>query len=179
MKNTVTRFGLFSGAILAVLGGIQIVLYKNDTLNFGNGHFAGFASMFLAFLMVFFGIRAYREKDGGGAISFGRAFKVGILITLITCTIYVIAWEIIYYGFMPDFMDNYSKYTLDKMRAAGESAATITTKQAEMARFAEMYKNPLVNIPLTFLEIFPVGLIVTLVSAAILRRKPSDPAAAV
>ena len=174
MKNTVTRFGLYSGAILAVAGAIQLVLYKNGTLNFDNGQLAGFASMLLAFLMVFFGIRAYRESNGGGAITFGKAFQVGILISLITCAVYVIAWEIIYYGFMPDFMETYTNHMIDKMRATGESAAAIAAKQAEMARFAEMYKNPLVNVAFTLLEIFPVGLIVTLVSAAILRRKPSE-----
>jgi hypothetical protein len=177
MKNTVIRFGLLSGAILSVLGAIQIVLYKRDILSFDNGQLAGFASMLLAFLMVFFGIRAYRETDGGGAITFGKAFKVGILITLITCSIYVIAWEIIYFGFMPDFLDTYTKATLDKMSAAGEPAAAIAAKQAEMAKFAELYRNPLFNVAVTLLEIFPVGLIVTLVSAAILRRRPEQAAA--
>ena len=174
MKQIVIKFGLLSGAILAVLGAIQIVLYKQGVLNFDNGQLAGFASMFLAFLMVFFGIRAYRESEGGGAISFGKAFRVGILISLITCAVYVIAWEIIYYGFMPDFMDTYSRHMLDKMRAAGESAAVIAKKQAQMAKFAELYKNPLVNVAMTLVEIFPVGLIVTLVSAAILRTKPAS-----
>jgi hypothetical protein len=35
----------------------------------------------------------------------------------------------------------------------------------------EMYKNPIVNIALTFIEPFPVGLLFTLASAGILRRK--------
>jgi hypothetical protein len=127
--------------------------------------------MVLAFLLVFFGIRAYREETGGGAIRFGTAFKVGILITLVTCGVYVLCWEIIYYGFYPNFLEDYQARALAQMRAAGEAEAAIEAARQEMAHFAELYKNPLVNIGVTFLEIFPVGLVMTLVSAGILRRK--------
>ena len=94
---------------------------------------------------------------------------------------YVIAWEIVYFNFYPDFLDQYSAHVLAKMRAAGESEAAIREKAAEMAKFAKLYANPLFNVAVTFMEVFPVGLIVTLVSAAILRRRPREgaPAAAV
>ena len=75
--------------------------------------------MILAFLLVFFGIRSYRENAGGGAITFGRAFKVGLLITLITCGMYVISWEIVYWGFIPDFADKYAVHMIDRMEKKG------------------------------------------------------------
>ena len=90
----------------------------------------------------------------------------------------MIAWEIVYFGFWPDFMDQFQGFQLAKMRAEGASAAAVAEMQAEMARFAELYRNPFFNVAITFLEVFPVGLIVTLVSALILRRGPRAGAAA-
>jgi hypothetical protein len=83
----------------------------------------------------------------------------------------VIAWEIIYIKFMPDFFEKYSALVIEKTRASGASAQAIQAKQQELQQFQQMYKNPLVNFAFTFLEPFPVGLIITLISAAILRKK--------
>jgi hypothetical protein len=91
---------------------------------------------------------------------------------------YVIAWEITYFNFFPDFMDRFSEHALAKMRAAGESEAAIRKTAAEMASMAKLYTNPLYNVAITFMEVFPVGLIMTLISAAILRRKPRQDAPA-
>ena len=132
----------------------------------------GYSAMLLAFLLVFFGIRSYREHDGGGAISFGRAVGVGLLITVISCGIYVASWEIVYFNFIPDFADRYSAHVIEKARKEGASDAALLKKQQEMADFKRLYANPAINIGMTFMEAFPVGLIVTLISAAILRKKP-------
>ena len=177
MKKIVLRFGLASGAILLVLSAIMLPC-MNGTIDFEYGEVLGYTTMVLAFLMVFFGVRSYRDNVAGGSIGFGKAFQVGILITLITCAIYVIAWEITYFNFMPDFLDKYSAHVLEKMRAAGESEAAIQAQAAKLAQMAKLYVNPLWNSAITFMEIFPVGLIVTLVSAAILRRKPRQDAPA-
>ena len=171
MKRIVLKFGLVSGAILAAMIAVTFPLYRRGLLGFDQGELIGYSSMVLAFLLVFFGIRSYREEVGGGAISFAKAFQVGILITLVTCAVYVLSWEIVYWGFYPDFLDQYQAHLLAKMRAKGETAAAIAEAQAQMAKLAELYRNPLVNVGITFLEIFPIGLVVTLVSAAILRRR--------
>src|SRR5258706_1276271 len=126
--------------------------------------------MILAFLLVFFGVRSYREQ-GGGAISFGKVFRVGLAITLLACAIYVLSWEIVYFNFMPDLADKYSASVLDKARKDGASLAKIETTKKQMADFKRLYANPVINAGMTLLEVFPVGLVVTLVSAAILRRK--------
>lgn len=172
MKRIVLRFGLASGALLIALSAITLPLCLKGKLNFDHMELVGYSSMVLAFLFVFFGVRAYRDSLGGGAIGFGKAFQVGILITLVTCAMYVIAWEITYFNFFPDFLDRYAEHVLDRMRQAGATEAAIQKKAAELAQMAKYYANPLFNVGITFLEVFPVGLVVTLVSAAILRRKP-------
>lgn len=149
---------------------LTLPLLNNGTINNHNGEVIGYTVIFLSFLLVFFGIRSYRE-NAGGVISFGRAFSVGILITLISCLFYVASWEIIYFKVMPDFVDKYAARTIDAMREKGESTTAIAAKQKDMEKFKEMYKNPLINAAITFIEPFPVGLIVTLVSATILRKQ--------
>lgn len=171
MKKIVLTFGLLSGGILAALSAVMTPLCMNGTIDFGYSYVLGYTIMVLSFLLVFFGIRSYRENVGGGVVTFGKAFQVGILMSLITCAVYVVSWEIVYFNFVPDFADKYAVHMLDRMRAKGATEPAIEEKKKEMARFKELYKNPFVNVGMTFLEVFPVGLIVTAVSAAILRRK--------
>jgi hypothetical protein len=87
-----------------------------------------------------------------------------------------VAWEIVYYNFIPDFVDRYATLSIQRMREKGATDAAILKATQDMARFKVLYANPLFNIGMTFMEIFPVGLIVTLISAAILRRKPGNTA---
>jgi hypothetical protein len=169
MKRTVLTFGLLGGAVMAVM--MFATLPFVDRIGFDKGFIIGYTTMILAFMMVFFGIRSYRENIGQGHISFGRAFAVGILITLIACVCYVVAWEILYFNFMPDFLDKYSAYVIEKARASGSSQQAIDAQVQQMKGFKTMYANPLINAAMTFTEPFPVGLLVTLISAAILRKK--------
>jgi len=181
MRNIVLRFGLASGVILILVSAVLMPLCMKGVINFEHNEILGYTAMVLAFLMVFFGIRSYRETVAGGAISFGKAFQVGILICLVTCAMYVLGWEIAYFNFFPDFFSQYSASVLAKMHARGASAADIQKTAAQMAEMGKHYHNLFYNSAITFMEIFPVGLIVTLVSAAILRRKPPQgaPASAV
>ena len=179
MKRTILKYGLVSGAILAALTAITLPLSEcfNGPLSFGSSELVGYTVMVLSFVCVFFGVKSYRETVGSGTITFGRAFGVGILITLVTCAVYVVGWEIVYWGFIPDFGDKYAAIVLEKLRASGASAEKLAAETAKMARFKELYRNPFFNVGMTFAEVFPVGLIVTLVSAGILRRgaPPSQP----
>lgn len=170
MKKIVLRYGLLAGAILATVVALMVPLCGSG--DFENGEIIGYSSMVLSFLLVFLGIRSYRENIAHGTIGFGKALKVGLLIVLIACSMYVIAWEITYFNFFPDFIEKYNAHALDKMRAEGKSEAELQAAATKMAGFAESYKNPLFNIGISFLEVFPVGLIMALVSAAILRKKP-------
>ena len=170
MKKTILTFGLISGVVISVLM-IATVPFA-DRLGIGHSYLVGYTTMILAFLLVYFGIRSYRDNFGDGSISFGKAFVIGISITLISSLCYVVTWEIIYFKFMPDFMDKYGAYAIQKLQASGASAAAIQAKVEEIRRYKVLEDNPLTNAAMTFLEPFPVGLIITLASAAILRRKP-------
>lgn len=169
MKKTVLTFGLISGAMMSLmmLGTITFI----DRIGMDKGMVIGYTTMLLSFLLVFFGIRSYRENVGGGQISFGRAFSVGILIMLISCLCYVITWQILYSSYLPDFMEKYTNYTMEQLRASGASQAVIDAKAEEMRQFSVLYQNPLFRAAVTFLEPLPVGLPITLISAFILRRK--------
>ena len=132
----------------------------------------GYASMLIGFSMIFVGIRSYRNKYNQGVISFGKAFRIGLFIALVASSIYVIVWLIDYYLFIPDFMDRYTTHILNQAKSSGATEAEMVTKTKEMAMYTDMYKNPLFVILLTYAEILPVGLIVSLISALILKRKP-------
>lgn len=170
MQKTVLRFGLASGFILLALVIVPLLCMRGT--DFEHSETVGYSAMVLAFLLVFFGVRSYRDNVAAGTIGFGKAFQVGILITLVACAMYVISWEITYFNFVPNFLDQYSTHVIAKMRSTGASEAAIQETTRKMAFLAKNYKNPLFNSALTFLEVFPVGLVMTLVSAAILRRKP-------
>jgi hypothetical protein len=173
MKRIVLTFGLLSGVIGAGLMFINMTLVDKGVIDFDRAEITGYTAIVLSFVLVFFGIRSYRENIGGGVISFGRAFGVGILITLISSLIYVLAWEILYFqfNFAPDFLDTYAAHAIEKMRAQGATEAAIALKSKQLADFKVMYANPLINAAMTLMEPLPVGLILTLVSAAILRKK--------
>jgi hypothetical protein len=168
MTRIVLTFGLIAGAVLAVMMVVNITYI--DEIGFERGEIIGYTTMVLAFLMVFFGIRSYRDHIYGGTISFGKAFAVGLLITLVASACYVTTWEVLYYWIAPDFGERYAAYMLEQARQDGATEQELAVKAAEMRRFWDTYKNPLINAGYTFIEVFPIGLIVTLVSAGILRR---------
>jgi hypothetical protein len=178
MRKTVLRFGLASGAVVMALSAAMMSLCMRGLIDLDHSEVLGYTIMVLSFLLVFFGVRSYRDSVAGGTIGFGKAFQVGLLITLVACAMYVIGWEIAYFNFFPDFLPKYSTHVLAKMRASGASPAEIAKTTAEMADLAKHYDNLLFNCAITFMEIFPVGLIVTLLTAAILRRKPRPAAPA-
>src|SRR5215475_807001 len=116
MKRTVLIFGLISGAIMAVMLFGTLLFVRQ--IGFDKGEVVGYTGMVLAFLLVFFGIRSYRENIGGGQITFGRAVAVGILITLVSTLCYVAAWELVYYKLAPGFMDQYCAYMVEQFKSS-------------------------------------------------------------
>jgi hypothetical protein len=173
MKKNVIIYGLIAGIVVSVLmlATVNYVSHCEGSIDYSTSMLIGYASMLIAFSLVFVGIRNYRDKYNGGIISFGKAFKTGILMVLIASTIYVIAWLIDYFFFIPDFAEKYAAHTLSELKAGGASQAEIEKQTKEMADFARMYKNPFFNAMMTYVEILPVGLIVTLISSLVLKRK--------
>jgi hypothetical protein len=169
MKKTVLTFGLISGAVSSLM--MLCTLPFVDRIGFDKGEVLGYTTIVLSFLLVFFGVRSYREHVGGGTMTFGRGLAVGLLITLVSCACYVITWEIIYFKFMPDFAEKYSAYAVAHVRASGASQQAIDVTIQQMRDFKGMYDNPWMNAAVTFIEPFPIGFVVTLISAGVLRRK--------
>ncbi len=170
MRKIVWTFGLIAGAVMAVM--FIITLPFQDQMKGSTGMIIGYTSMVMASLMIYFGVRQYRDTQTGGEIRFGQALKVALLISAVSVGVYVLTWEIIFYGFQPDFMEKYAAAAIEKLRASGATEAVLAAETEKMAKFAEMYKNPLVNIAFTSLEPMPVVLLFSFVSAGLLSRKP-------
>lgn len=175
MRKTVLTFGLIAGAVLSVM--MLLTLPFLDRIGFDKGEIIGYTTMLLAFLMVYFGVRSYRDNVAGGTVKFGRAFAVGLMITLVASACYVATWQLIYYKVAPDFTDKYVAYAVEKAKKSGATDTQIATQKKEMSEMMDLYKNPLINIGITFLEPLPVGLLLTLVSAFALSRKRREPGA--
>jgi Protein of unknown function (DUF4199) len=177
MRKTVLTFGLIAGVILSVM--MVATLPFLDRIGFDRGEVIGYTTMVLAFLLVYFGVRSYRDNVAGGSVSFGRAFAVGSLIVAVASVCYVATWQVVYYKLAPDFGAKYTAHVVEQARAAGASQTEIDKKAAEMHRMMELYRNPVVNVGITFLEPLPVGLVIALVSAGVLgrRRRSAAPAA--
>lgn len=169
MKKVVITCGLISGAIVAALMGINMMLCTSS-FDFERSEVLGYASIILAFSLIFVGIKIFRDRHNGGVISFGKAFKIGLFITLIASAIHVGVWAIEYHTMYPDFMEQYSAHIIDKLKASGASQPRIDASVKEMAVWGERYKNPIFFILMTAAETLPTGLIISLISALILKR---------
>jgi hypothetical protein len=169
MKKTVLTFGLIAGAILSVMMLITIPL--QDKINIDHGYIIGYTTMVLAFLLIYFGVRSYRDNVAGGTVGFGRALAIGALITALASVCYVATWEVLYFNFEHDFLTKMQAHELDKARASGASEEALAKKKVEMDKLAVMYENPVYNSALTFIEPLPVGLVFAFVTAGVLSRK--------
>ncbi len=169
MKKTVLTFGVLSGLLSAALMFATVPFLEK--IGFDKGPFVGYTAIVLSLLFVYFGVRSYRDNQQGGKITFGRGFGVGILITLISCVFYVAAWEVVATNFMPDFADQYAARVMEDARKSGASEATLVQTAAQMADMKKMMNHPIFGPAMVFIEPFPVGLLVTLISAAVLKKK--------
>src|ERR1700741_4564989 len=170
MKRTILIYGLILGTILS-LNMIFVVRLFYTSPDFQSNDFVGYSAMVLMFSLVFFGFRNYRNKQLDGVISFGKALKSGIIITLIASTLYVIAWLFYYSLFVPDFIDKFIPHVLKETARKGATPAELADTAKQMEQYREMYKSPFFVIVLTYAEVLPVGLIVALISSFILKRK--------
>ncbi|MDX1685312.1 MAG: DUF4199 domain-containing protein [Saprospiraceae bacterium] len=168
MKKIVLTFGLISGIIVSIM---LFITFATELVNWDNGEVIGYTSMIIALSAIFFGIRSYRDKYLGGTINYGKAFLVGLYITIIASTVYVASWMIISNTLAPDFMQEYYDHTESTLRASEMSESDIQVKLEEVRAFQELYKNPWIKIGMTYMEILPIGLLISLISAAILQNR--------
>jgi Protein of unknown function (DUF4199) len=172
MKKNVLVFGLIAGLLVSVfMGASMIYMSNNSNATHGTSSMVvGYLSMLIAFSLIFVAVKNYRDKQNGGVISFGKAFKMGVLIALIASTMYVIMWALVYNFYMPDFMDKYCAQMIENARATSTPAELQKTID-EMNKNKELYKQPIFFVLFTYVEILPVGLLVALITALILKRK--------
>lgn len=170
MGKIVLTFGLISGAIAGVLMWFLMTFVGKDAIDIDNAMFVGYATMIIALSLVFFGIKSYRDGHGG-RITFFKGLQVGILISLISAVCYAASWEIYYPSVGEEFIQKYTAHHLDKMRNEGAPDAEVEKARVEAGEFMGMYRNFFVRFAFSLMEILPVGIIVTLISAALLRRK--------
>lgn len=176
MKKIILTFGLIAGAIVSVIMVISMPLYEKGILNFDNGQWVGYTSMVIALSMVFFGVKSYRDNYHNGSITFGQGFKIGILITIIASVIYAVSWEISYNTMAADFTEKVFQHYMEEKKKSVGTEAEIKQAVQQMETMKELYKNPLFRFGMTLMEILPVGLAITLVSAGLLRKKEILPA---
>ena len=171
MKKNILVCGLIGGIVAAVWGVVSEGVLSNS-LSLNTRMVLGYASMILAFSLIFVAVKNYRDNYNSGLITFGKALKIGLLITLIASTVYVIVWMIDYSYFVPNYGDKYQAQVLAELKASGASADVIQKQGAEMAVTMEKYKTSATfRAMFTYLEIAPVGIVVSLIAALILKKK--------
>lgn len=164
MNKIILKYGILGGIAASIIMSSMTVYMKlnpEKTVSM----FLGMFTMILAYTFIVLGVLNLR-KENNDTITLGQAFLSGLGIVFITSTIYVLVWLIIYYNFFPNFMEHYCDLAL-KQTLPEELVA----KKAEMEQYKEMYKSPIGVILLTYMEIFPFGIVVALINAAILKKK--------
>jgi ethanolamine transporter EutH len=172
MGKNVLIFGLIAGFI-SVAWFLGMIFLGEECIGMENGMLYGYLIMLLAFSMIVVAVKNYRDKHLNGFISFGKAFKMGFLISLVASSVYVLVWLCYYFGSDSNFIEQYSAYVINQLRESGATQAVIDQQIKEMAGFAKMYENPFFNAMVTYMEILPVGLVVSLITALVMmKRKP-------
>jgi hypothetical protein len=176
MKKVVLIYGLIAGSIVVAMGLITMPMYETGQVNFDNGELIGYTTMTVALSMIFFGVKSYRDNYSEGDIRFWKAVKIGLLITAVAAVMYALGWEISYHNMHAGFMHDLIDHEIKQLVASGATEAEIAKSREDWAAFAELYKNPFIRFGITLLEITPIGIGITLISAVLLRRKNFLPA---
>lgn len=168
MKKTILRYAGITCAILAFQLILSFVFINDMAVAMQYGMLLGFGSMILAFAVTYFAILHFKNHYNNGSVSFKQALKISTAITVLGSICYVVTWLVIYYGFIPDFWDKYAAYAIEGMRKAGTPEAEIQKQMAKMNEHGELYKNnTLYVIGVTFTEVLPLGLVISLIASGI------------
>jgi hypothetical protein len=171
------KYALIYGGIAGAIAiSIITATIAMDLPSHATSMVVGYLVMLAALSLIFVGVKRYRDVECGGVIRFGRAFGLGLGMALVAGLVYTIGWEV-YVGISGhDYMAEYTASMLENMRAEGAAPAAIAARAAEMRDFSDSFRNPLFRMPMIFVEIFPVGFLVALVTAALLRNPKLLPA---
>lgn len=178
MINVIFLFGTMAGLI--VIGAMIGVIVASGGQPEMQDHslLLGYLIMLVALSMIFFGIKSYRDRELGGVIRFMPALMMGIGISVVAGIIYVLVWEVYMAATNHAYIGAYIEHYIAQQKAAGVTGAALDKLVSEMESFRVQYADPMFRLPMTFMEIFPVGLLVSLISAAVLRNTKVLPAQA-
>jgi hypothetical protein len=176
MWRDIVKYGVIAGLVVGASMYVSFWATGGDMPHGWLGMAVGYATMLVAFSAVFVGIKHQRDVAGGGVIRFWPAFGMGLAISFIAALFYVVTWELVQATIVPDFAGSYGESVIAAQKAKGVDAAALAKLSAEMEAFKVQYANPMFRLPMTFAEIFPVGVLVSLVSALVLRNPRVLPA---
>lgn len=163
MPRIIFVYGPISGLVIIVLSLFVLPLTHHASV------WLGYLIMLVALSSILVGVRQYRDQSLGGVIRFTTALALGLGIALASSLIYMLSWEV-YLAFTHyRFMDDYAAHMLAAKRAAGVTGAAYQHAVAQAEQMKRDYANPLLRLGETFMEIFPVGVLIALVSAVLLR----------
>ncbi|HUN97867.1 MAG TPA: DUF4199 domain-containing protein [Bradyrhizobium sp.] len=175
MLRYIFIYGAIAGLGVGVPLSILTLTMSGETMTH-YGMLIGYLIMLVALSAIFLAIKRHRDEDLGGVIKFWPALALGLGISFVAGVIYVVAWEVSCAIAHVDFAGAYAKAMIAQQEAKGVSGAALAKFKAEMEQFRVQYANPLYRWPMTFIEIFPVGVVVSLVSAGLLRNTRFMPA---
>ena len=170
MFDKILRYGIIAGLIVGIPMIVLATVVDGHT-PLAWGMVIGYTTMLMAFSMVFIGIKRYRDVDMGGVVRFWPAFALGLGISFVASVIYVLAWEALLAFTHMDFAASYATTLIEEQKAKGISADALAKLVAEMDSFKKQYADPLYRLPMTFTEIFPIGVLVSLIAAGLLRNR--------
>ena len=177
MRKIILTYGLISGSIISAFMFMTMPLWENGTINFDNGELVGYTTMVIALSLVFFGVKSCRDHFYGGSISFWQAFKAGALIMLIASLMYALSWEVAYRTVASGFTEDMTQHYVEKAKSESKDEKELQAAMKEIETFNEWYKNPVLRFGMTLMEILPVGILISLISALLLRRREILPLA--
>jgi hypothetical protein len=176
MFRNILSYGTIAGLIVGIALSVVVIGFSGSHL--ANGMVIGYTIMLVGLSTIFIAVKRYRDIDLGGVIGFWQALLLGLGISVVASVIYVVAWESACAISGMDFAGSYTAAMIAQKKAAGVSGVALTKFIAEMNAFKAQYANPLYRWPMTFVEIFPVGVLVSLISAGLLRNRRFLPARA-
>lgn len=174
MFKLILAFGSAAGLLVAIP--MCVMVANSEPGAAGQSQLVGYLTMMLALSLIVVGVKRYRDRVLGGVIRFGTAFGLGLGISAVAGVVYVLGWELTLLLTDYAFVDTYAAAAVEAKRASGASATEVAAVAADMAEFRMKYMNPWFRMPVTFVEIFPVGIIISLVAALFLRNRRILPA---
>lgn len=174
MKNIILKNGIIGGLIIVLFMGASVYYHSKNLENPTISYALGFSGMLIAFAFIVVGIKQYRDTVNNGVVTFGKAFTIGLLIALLISTIYVVVWFFEMQNFYPDFMEKYAATEIKNLQSSGLNPTELQEKIDEVNQMKQDYKNPIMVVLYTYMEIFPFGILIALISALILKRNNSN-----